>query len=120
MKAKLILRQAKNGTVLNNRPIVLAQTSVKRLTDRTFHRIPRHNAINQPQRVLAADIVFVKRRDIEQRGGIPNGVVLIVVHDIVGAGNEITRPSAPILAHTKRRSSRDRKSTRLNSSHMSI
>src|ERR1044072_3430298 len=106
MKAKAILRQPKNGAILNPCPVVLTETAVKGLPDGTFRRVPRHHAIHQPQRVTPADIVLVKRRDIDQGGGVPNRVVLVVMHDIVGAGSKITRPSAPVLADAKRRSSR--------------
>jgi len=89
MKAKMILRQAKHGAVLDDGPIVLAETSVKSLTDRAFGYVPRHHAIDQPKRVFASDVVLVKRRDIDQSRRIADGVILVIVHHIVRARDKV-------------------------------
>ena len=102
MKPEMLLIKTKNGSVLNYRAVVLAETAVERLTYSAFCRIPSDDAVYQFQRVAAANVVFVEWRDIDQRRRVPNRMILVVMHYIVGTRDEIAGPRAPVFAGTQR------------------
>ena len=106
MKPEMLLVEAKNRSVLNDRAVVLAETAVERLADGAFCHIASDDAVYQFQRVLAANVVLVQWRDVDQRRRIADRVILVVVHHVVGARDEIARPGAPVLAGTQRRCAR--------------
>src|SRR5262245_3310716 len=102
----MVFRQTKDRAILDYGAVFLAKAAVQSLPDCAFARIARHHPIDQVGRVFALNIVFVEWRDIDQSGGISNCVVLVVMKDIIGAGDEIPRPGAPVLADAQLRGAR--------------
>src|SRR5262245_39004411 len=106
MKTAVIFREAENRAVLDHRTVVVAETAIQRLTDRALGGIAGDYAVDQFERVLAAHVVLVERRDIDQCGAVPNRVILVIMHHVVRASNEVPRPVAPVLAGAKGRRAR--------------
>jgi hypothetical protein len=63
------------------------------------------DAIDQFGRVFAGDQVFVERRDVDQRSGVADGVVLVLVMHLVDADRVVAGPLAVVQALAKRKSS---------------
>ena len=90
VETKIILGEAKHSAVLNHRAVIFAKAAVKRLADRALCRVASHHAIDELERVASANLIFVKRRDIDQPGRVANRVVLVIVHHVVGPGDKVT------------------------------
>src|SRR5262245_23740383 len=106
MKTAVIFREAENRAVLDHRTVVVAETAIQRLNDRALSGIAGDSAVGQFEHCIASYVVFVERTDIDQRGAVPNRVILVIMHHVVRASNEVPRPVAPVLAGTKGRRAR--------------
>src|SRR4029077_17915072 len=97
--------ESEDRSILDYFSFIVADAGVERLADGAFRSVPCDHASAHPHRVLTAQVIFEQRRYIDESSGIPDRMVFIVMHDFVGTGDEISRPSAPVLTHTQRRSS---------------
>src|SRR3970040_1420394 len=111
MKSKIILRDSKHRAVLEHRAVIFTKTGVERLADGAPRRVAGDHPVNQRCGVFAANIVFVKRRDIDEAGAVADRVILVVVHHFVGACDKIPRPGAPVLTDTQGRGARVKRSS---------
>jgi hypothetical protein len=87
--AKRSLVEACDGAVVEHLARAVAPWRVQHLADRGAHDIARDYAIQQPGGVPAAHHVLVERRDIEQRRGHPDRVVLALVRELVRARDDV-------------------------------
>ena len=65
--------------------------------------VTRDQPIDQPRGIGPGHHVLEERRHVDQRRGIPDGVVLVLVVALVGADGVIPRPLAVIQAFTERK-----------------
>ena len=98
MKAEALLPQPEDSPVLDDLSLFVAEAGIHGLLEGALCRIPGNHAVDESQGVRAVDIILVKRRDVDQGCGISDGVILAVVHDLIGAGHEIAGPDAPVVA----------------------
>ena len=66
--------------------------------------VARDHPVHQFGGVAARDHVFVKRRDVDQRRRVPDGVVLVLVVRLVDADRVVARPLAIAQALAERES----------------
>ena len=111
---RVLLKPAKAGigggptvvifTKAGDRPVVddiafrVAPAAVDDLVHGDFVDIPRDDAVDETRGVGAGDAIFVKRRDVNERGGVADGVVLVLVMHFVDADGVIARPLAIVEA----------------------
>ena len=65
--AERVLRQPRHRAVVDHLAVLVAPGRVVDLPDRELGRVARDHAIDQPDRVAAADAVLEQRRDVDQR-----------------------------------------------------
>ena len=97
-----LLAKPRHGPVIDDLALLVAPRRVDDLSDRQFRRIARDEPIDEPRRVASGDDVFVERRHVDERGRIPNGVVLVLVMRLVRADGVVARPVAVIQALAER------------------
>src|SRR3954452_16196730 len=102
MKPEMILSQAKNGPVLNDFTFAVAQATVNRLTHGAFAGVPGNDSVDKLQSISATHIVFEQWRYVDQARCVSDGVIFVVVDNVIGARSEIPGPRAPTLAYTER------------------
>src|SRR5207302_1754972 len=73
----------------------VAPRRVEHLPDFALGHVAGDDAIEQPGRVAARDPVLVEWGDVEQRRRAADRVILAVVRQLVGAGDDEPRPAAP-------------------------
>ena len=64
--------------------------------------VTRNHAVHQPGGVAPCHPVFEERRDIDQRGGIADGIVLVLVVHLINADRVIARPFPVVQALAQR------------------
>ena len=67
-----------------------------------FVDVARDHAIHQLGRILAGDQVLVERRDVDERRGVADGVVLVLVMHLIDADRVVARPFAVVQALAER------------------
>src|SRR5205823_13302052 len=72
------------------------------LPRRDLAQVARHDAVNQPRRIPSRDAVLEERRDVYQRRGVADGVVLVLVVGFVRADGVVARPVAVAQALAER------------------
>ena len=100
-----IFRQAGDGAIVNHLALLIAPAAVDHLADLHFVDIARDHAIDQTGGIFAADDVLVQRRDVYERAGVADGVVLVLVVSLVTGDGVIARPFAVTQAGAQRKSS---------------
>ena len=90
-----MLAEQRDRAVVDHLARAIAPGRVQHLPDLQRADVARHDAIEQPHRVRAADVVLVQRRDVEQRRRAPDRVVLAIVDELVRAGDDVARPAPP-------------------------
>src|SRR5919109_2831414 len=98
MKSKMIFGQPKHGAVLNDLPLRVAQTGIQRLANSALRRVARDDAVDELQRIFAPNLVLEQWRHINQGSTTPNGMIFVIMENVVRARDEITGPCAPVLA----------------------
>ncbi len=97
-QAVAVLAEPGDRAVVDLLAVPVAPRRVDHLADLALRDVAGHDPVQQADRVAPADEVFVERRDVEQRRGAADGVVLAVVQQLVGARHNVARPAAPGLA----------------------
>src|SRR5206468_1057344 len=80
----------------------VAPWCVQHLADLGFADVARDDAVEQARGVAAGDQVLVEGRDVEQRGGAADRVVLTVVRQLVRARHDVAGPPPPGLTLRER------------------
>src|SRR4030095_1122877 len=78
---------------------------VDHLADRDLPHVARDDTIHEACRIFAGKPVLEERRDVDQRGGVANGVVLVFVMWFVRTDRVISRPVAVVETFTQRKCS---------------
>jgi len=96
--AIVVFAEASNGAVVDDFSIGVAPAAVNHLIDRDFVDVARNDAVDEAGGVGAGDAVLEERGNIDERGGIADGVVLVLVVHFVNADGVIARPFAVVEA----------------------
>src|SRR5262249_27730781 len=96
--AIFVLFQASDCAVVNHLSLFIAPAAVDHLTRLHLINVARDHAVYQPGGVFARDQILIQRRNIDQRGSIADGVVLVLVMHLIGADCVIARPLAVVQA----------------------
>src|SRR6185437_15977272 len=78
--------------------LFVAPAAVDNLAHRHLVDVARNHPVHQAGGVLAAHYVFEQRRDIDQRGRVADGVVLVLVVGFIHADRVVARPLAVVEA----------------------
>src|SRR6266498_1151062 len=103
---KRLLRLDGDRAVVDLLSIVVAPGRVEDLADLCFADVACDDMIEQPSGVTASDEILVERGDVEQRRGVADRVILAVVRQLVGAGDDIAGPAPPGLSFGQRTGAR--------------
>ena len=87
-------------------PSLVAPGRVDDLSDADLRGVARDDAVDEPRRVGPGDQVLVERRHVDQRGGVADGVVFVLVVRLVRADGVVTRPLAVVEALAERERAR--------------
>ncbi len=93
--------QPRHRAVVDHFAVLVAPRRVNHLAHRNLSHVARDDAIDQSRCIFSRDSILEQRRDIDQRGGIANGVVLVVVMGLVRADRIVARPFAVVQAFAK-------------------
>ncbi len=96
--AIFVFFEPRNRAIVNHLAIFITPAGINHLANRYFIDVARDHAIDEPGRILARDQIFIKRRDINQRAGITDRVVLVLVVHLIHAHRVVARPLAIIQA----------------------
>ena len=77
--------EPRHRAVVDHFAVLVAPGRVNHLADRNLAQVARDDAIDQTRRIFSRNSIFEQRRDIDERRGIANGVVLVFVMSFVRA-----------------------------------
>src|SRR5688572_375636 len=99
-----MLFESRHRTVVNHFSPLVAPWRVNNLAHRDLPHVACDHTIDEPRRVLAGEPVLEQRRNIDQRRGVANRVVLMFVMRFVRTDGVVTGPLAiaKTLAELKR------------------
>ena len=103
--AILVVFEARDGAVVDDFSLLVAPAAINYLAHSHLGDVARDDAVHQLGGVLARDQILVERRDVDERGRIADGVVLVLVMHFVHADGVVSRPLAVIKTLAKRKSS---------------
>ena len=102
VQRNVVLRQPRHRAVVDHLAVLVAPRRVVHLADGDLERVARDQAIDELDRVAAGDQVLEERRDVDQRRGVADRVVLVLVVRLVGADRVVARPLAIVEALAQR------------------
>ena len=91
-------RQPRHRAIVDDLAVLVAPRRVVDLADAHLRGVARDDAIDEAHRVGAGDAVLVERRDVDQRAGVPDRVVFVLVMRLVGADGVVAGPVAVVEA----------------------
>ena len=97
-----VLLQARDGPVVDHLALLVAPRRVDDLADGDLAHVPRDDPIDEARRVAPRDPVLVEGRDVDQRRGVADRVVLVLVVRLVGGDGVVARPVAVVQALAER------------------
>src|SRR5581483_11575481 len=100
-----VLGKARNCSVVDDLAMFVAPTAIDHLSNGNFIDVTSDYAIDELGRVASGDHVLVQRGYVDQRGGIANRVVLVLMVYFVNANGVISRPLPVVQAVTQRKGS---------------
>ena len=100
--AIFVFFEARDRAIVDDLAIFIAPAGIDHLPHRDFVDVARDHAIHQFGRILAGDQILVERRDIDQRAGVADRVVLVLVVHFIHADRVVSRPLAVIQAMAER------------------
>ena len=92
--AIFVFAEAGDGAVVDDFALGIAPAAVDDLADGDFIDVAGDDTVDQLGGVGSGDEVFEERRDVDERGGIADGVVFVLVRHFVDADGVIARPLA--------------------------
>ena len=96
--AIVVFAEAGDGAVVDHFAIWVAPAAVNHLIDGDFVDVARNDAVDEAGGVGTGDAVFEERRNVDERGGIADGVVFVLVVHFVNADGVIAGPFAIVQA----------------------
>ncbi len=96
--AIIVFAEAGDGAVVDDVALRIAPAAVDDLVDRNFVDVAGDDAVHKFSGVFSGDAIFEERRDVDERGGIANGVVLVLVVHLVNADGVVAGPLAIVEA----------------------
>jgi len=96
--------QPRDSTVVNHFALLVAPAAVNYLALGDFVDVTRDDAIDELSGIAAAEHVLVEGSDVDQRGRIADGVVLVLMVHFVGANRVVSRPLSVVEALAERKS----------------
>src|SRR5581483_4383784 len=95
--------QPRDGAVVDNLAFFVAPAAIDDLIDCNLVDLSGDDAVHESRRILTGDHVFVKWRDVDQRAGVADSVVFVLVVSFVDTDRVIPRPLAVVEALAKRK-----------------
>ena len=96
------LSQPRHRAVVDHLAVLVAPRRVEDLADRHLADVARDDAIDEPRGIGARDQVLEQRRDVDQRRGVADRVVFVLVMAFVRADRVVARPVAIVQALAQR------------------
>src|SRR4029077_1773432 len=93
-----VLVEAGDGAIVNHFALLVAPAAIDYLAGGDFVDVAGDDAVHEPGGVTASDQVFEQGRDVNEGGGVANGVVLVLVVGFVDADGIIAGPFAVVKA----------------------
>ena len=100
--AERLLRQPRHRPVVDHLAVLVAPRRVEDLADRHLRHVAGDEPIDEPRGVAPVDQVLEERRDVDQRRGVADGVVLVLVMALVRADGVVAGPLAVVEALAER------------------
>jgi len=97
-----VFAQTRDGAVVNDFAFRIAPAAIDDLVDGNFIDVAANDPVDKLGGTGAGDAVFEQRRNVNERGGIANRVVLMFVVHLVDADGVIARPLAIAQALAQR------------------
>ena len=96
--AEHLIGHARHRPVVDHLAVFIAPRRVEDLADAHARGVARDDAIDEAHRVGTRDAVLEERRDVDQRAGVPDRVVFVLVMRFVGADRVVAGPVAIVEA----------------------
>ena len=96
-----IFFQPRHRAIVDHFALLVAPRRVNNLAHRNLAHVARDDAVDQTGRISSGDSVFEERRDIDQRRGVANRVVLVLVMRLVRADRVVAGPLAIVQTLAK-------------------
>src|SRR5208282_480332 len=96
--AIVVFAETRDGAIVDDVALGIAPATVDDLIDRDFVDVASDDAVDEFGGVFSGDAIFEERRDVNQRGGIANGVVFVLVMHFVDADSVVAGPFAVVEA----------------------
>jgi len=96
--------QPRDGAVVHDFALLVAPAAVNHLSLRNLVDVASNDAVHKFGGIATGEQVLVERGDINQRSGIADCVVLVLMVHFVSADRVVSRPLAVVEALTKRES----------------
>ena len=90
--------EARDRAVVDDLALFVAPAAINHLAHFDFVDVASDDAVHQAGRVFAGDQILVQRRDVDERGRVANGVVLVLVMNFVHADGVVAGPLAVVQA----------------------
>ena len=100
--AEGVLPQPRHRPVVDHLAALVAPRRVEDLPDRHLRHVAGDDPVDEPRRVAPGDQVLEQRRDVDERRGVPDRVVFVLVVALVRADGVIAGPLAVIQALAQR------------------
>ena len=94
----VVFAEAGDGAVVDDFAFGVAPAAVNDLVDGDFVDVARDDAIDEASGVAAGDAVLEEGRDIDECGGVADGVVLVLVMSFVDTDGVVAGPFAIVEA----------------------
>ena len=96
--AVVVFAEARDGAVVDDFAFGIAPAAVDDLVDCDLINVAGDDAVDELGGVASGDAVFEEGRDVDERGGVADGVVLVLVVHFVNADGVIAGPFAIVEA----------------------
>src|SRR5262245_47923411 len=93
-----VFLEPRDRAVIDHLALLVAPAAINHLSPGDLVDVARDDAVQKFGRVWSADQVFVERGYVDQRRGIADGVVLVLMMHLVGADRIVSRPLAVVEA----------------------
>ena len=97
-----VLLEARDGPVVDGLAVLVAPGRVDDLPDGDLPEVARDDPVDEPRRVAPGEPVLVQGRDVDQRRGVADRVVLVLVVRLVRGDGVVARPLAVAQALAER------------------
>ena len=96
--AIVVFTETGDGAIVDDLAFGVAPAAVDDLVDGDFIDVARDDPIDEARGVGTGEAIFEERGDINERGGVADGIVLVLVVHLVDADGVIAGPLAVVEA----------------------